>query len=1071
MKRIIGTVFILCTINSIILQAMAQTRLITGKVIDVRSSKAVRGASITTDRGEGVGATDSIGVFHVRIPAQTKQLIFNHISFAEKRIDLRPQIGYYEVEIEPLDNRLDEAVVSTGYQKLPRERVTGSFELIDNELLNRSVSTDILSRIENVSSSVLFDRRNAGNPQISVRGVSTIESNASPLIVVDNFPYEGDIGNINPNDIENISILKDASASSIWGARAGNGVIVITTKRGKRQQPIKVAFNTSLTTGHRPDLFYDRRFLNAAEFIDVEKYLFSKEYYTWMETDLSAPPISPAVQLMIAGRDGKISAAEMASKIAELKTKDVRKDYEKYLFQRLLNQQYSLSLNGGNDNSSFYLNVGHDNNRASLVRNSLRRTSINSSVSYFPMKSLELSAQLVFTDHHETFNNAGPGAINSGGGRSIYPYAELASADGTALAVVRDYSTDFVSGTMQQGLLDWSYKPLDDLRNAVYTSKRSEVRINTAAKYSLNSSISFEGRYQYQSQNSLIRNLQGSMLYYSRNLQNQYSYMDEEGIRQFPVPKGAIMDNSTADLGAHSLRVQANFDRSWQRHQISAIGGYELRQARTDGISTRLYGYNDDKLTSVPVDYKSNFLVTPYYYNATVPNMDYLTGLLDRNSSFFANIAYTFNSRYTFSASARSDKSNLFGVKSNQKSVPLWSMGGSWQLSSEKFYPFADFLPQLRLRATYGFSGNVNKSLTAYATGIYSTDYTTGRPYLQLLTPPNPSLRWEKVRTVNFGIDFATTNKLVSGSIEFYSKLATDLIGKISIDPTIGHNVGGRNEFIGNSASLKAKGMDINLHVNKQLGAVMLSSQLLFSYNRDEITRYAYEQTSISGYFSPIPVPVEGNNRHALYSLRWAGLDVENGDPQIYVDGKVNKDYSKIMSSLGREDIRYNGSQLPPYFGSIRNSLTWRQLTVGFNISYKLGHFFRRSSVDYAALYNNWSGHVDFTDRWKEAGDELRTQVPSMAVPGTSSVRDYIYTYADVLVEKADHIRLQDINVRYDILKKKTTGSLFDRISLYGYINNVGLIWKSNNYGIDPDYANLGYPAVRTFSIGLNAQF
>jgi len=1071
MKRIIQIVFINCAISCIFSLARAQTRVVKGRVVDAYSSKAVRGASIATDKGGSTGATDSLGEFSIKVLPETKQLLINHISFAEKRVDLHSQVSYYRIEIEPLDNRLEEAVVSTGYQKLPRERATGSFELIDNELLNRSVSTDILSRIENVSSAVLFDRRNAGSPQISVRGVSTIESNASPLIVVDNFPYEGDIGNINPNDIESISILKDASASSIWGARAGNGVIVISTKRGKRQQPIKVAFNTNLTTGDRPDLFYDRRFLNAPEFIDVEKYLFSKDYYTWMETDLSAPPISPAVQLMIAERDGKISAAEMSTKIAELKTKDVRKDYEKYLFQQLLNQQYSLSLTGGNDNTSFYLNVGHDNNRASLMRNRLHRTSINSSVSYFPMKSLELSTQLVFTDHHETFHNLGPGVINSGGGRSIYPYAALGGPDGSPSAVVRDYSTAFVSGAAEQGLLDWSYKPLDELRNADYINKRSEIRINTAAKYSLNSSISLEGRYQYQSQHGQSRNLQQRMLYYSRNLQNQYSYIDGEGIRQFPVPKGAILDNSTADLDAHSFSAQANFDRSWDRHQVSAIGGYELRQARTEGGSTRLYGYDDDKLTSVPVDYTGNFFVTPYYYKATIPNMDYLTGLLDRNSSFFANMAYTYHSKYTFSASARSDKSNLFGVKSNQKSVPLWSMGGSWRISSEKYYPFADFVPELKLRATYGFSGNVNKSLTAYATGLYSTDYTTGRPYLQLLTPPNPSLRWEKVRAVNFGIDFVTKNKLVSGGIEFYSKQATDLIGKISIDPTIGHSVGGRNEFIGNSASLKAKGIDINLHVNKQMGQLRLSSQLLFSYNRDEITRYAYQQTGISGYFSPIPVPVEGNNRHALYSLRWAGLDAENGDPQIYVDGQSNKDYSKIMSLLDREDIRYNGSQLPPYFGSFRNSLTWRRLTVGFNIGYKLGHFFRRSSIDYAALYNNWNGHVDFTERWKEAGDERRTQVPSMAVPGASSARDYIYTYADVLIEKADHIRLQDINVRYDILKKKTRNFPFERISLYGYINNVGLIWKSNSYGIDPDYPNLGYPAVRTFSIGLNAQF
>ncbi|MBD1431771.1 SusC/RagA family TonB-linked outer membrane protein [Sphingobacterium sp. DN00404] len=1071
MKKNILIMLAISVLIGIVQKGWTQNRIITGKVIAEADGEAIQGVTLAIDNHGHNTTSNNLGEFRFEIPPQTKRVLFNHISYAANHIQLQPDVHHYVIRMKQLDREIAEVLVSTGYQNIPKERSTGSFELIDNELLNRSVSADILSRIEHVSNSVLFDRRRVGSPQISVRGISTIESDASPLIIVDNFPYEGDINNINPNDIANISILKDASASSIWGARAGNGVIVITTKKGKLQQPIKVTVNANLTFGGKPDVYYDRRFLNSPEFIEVEKYLFANDYYTWMETEVSAPPLSPAVELLIKEREGDLSTAEMLTEIENLTQIDVRDDYKKYIFQSQLNQQYSLSLTGGNDNTSFYLHAGHDNNRPSLVRNNLNRTSINTSVSYFPIKALELSSQLVFTDHHESFNNTGLETINSGGGRSIYPYAQLADGNGNPLSIGRDYNRAFVAQAPDQGLLDWSYRPLDEISNANHRSRRSEIRINTLLKYNLSKEISMEGRYQYQNQYSNTRNLQERSLYYVRNLQNQYAYVDDGGILQFPVPKGAILDNSTVNMHAHFFRGQLNLDKRWALHEINAIAGYEIRQAKTAGIDSRLYGYDDDKLTSVPVDHITQFLVMPYYYNATIPTGDYLTGLLDRNSSFFANMAYAYDNRYILSASARNDRSNLFGVKSNQKAVPLWSVGSGWRISSERFYPFSSTIPELKLRATYGFSGNVNKSLTAYATGVYSTDFTTGMPYLQLLTPPNPSLRWEKVRTINYGLDFTTKNGTVSGSIELYTKNGTDLIGKISIDPTIGHSVGGRNEFVGNNASLKAKGVDINLNFNKEIRQVRLSSQLLFSYNRDEITRYAYEQTTITSHFSPIPVPVEGNNRHALYSLRWAGLDESNGDPQIYVGGEVNKDYSRIMSLLGKEDVLYNGPSLPKYFGSWRNSVTVRNFTVGFNITYKLGHFFRRSSIDYAALYNNSIGHVDFNDRWKTSGDGSSTQIPSMPAPGTSSTRDYIYTFSDLLIEKADHIRLQDINLRYDFSRNSLRRIPFETISVYGYINNVGMLWRSNRYGIDPDYTSRIYPPVTTYSIGIKAQF
>ena len=320
-------------------------------------------------------------------------------------------------------------IVSTGYQDISKERATGSFTTISNKLLNRSVSTGILNRIENVSSGVLFDRRNNGQPVLHIRGQSTILSDASPLIVVDNFPYEGDINNLNPNDIENVTILKDAAAASIWGSRAGNGVIVITTKKGKEGQPLKLELNSNLTIGDKPDLFYNRNFINSADFIGVEKMLFAQGYYSWQE-GYADQTLSPVVQLLIAERDGKITPAEADSRINALKQIDVRNEISKYFYQKSLNQQYALSLSGGQRQLTYFLSGGFDQNRDNLVRNGLSRVTLHSVTQWHPVQPLDINVGLTYTNSTQRENNTGAALINSGGGKGLYPYAQLADANG-----------------------------------------------------------------------------------------------------------------------------------------------------------------------------------------------------------------------------------------------------------------------------------------------------------------------------------------------------------------------------------------------------------------------------------------------------------------------------------------------------------------------------------------------------------------------------------------------------------------------------------------------------------------
>lgn len=1058
----------LCLIIGMPHRSFAQQKEVKGTVYQT-DGKALSGVYLTTTSLKASAITDSLGHFRIAMPAGEFSLQVSHIGYFRQTVSVPVDKSPLNIYLDQEVVSLDEVVISTGYQTLSKDKTLGSYTLIDNRLINRTVSTDIISRLENIVPSLLFDRRFNGSPSISIRGQSTIQSGESPLIIVDNFPYEGDINNINPNDIQSITVLKDAAAASIWGVRAGNGVIVITTKQGRLETPMTIQLNSSMTIGSKPDLFYNPQFLNASDFIDVEQSLFDQGYYSWMENYSSHPAMSPVVQLLIAQRDGQISTSIAREKIDYYRKQDVRSDFSKYLYQNSINRQYSFSMKGGGSAVSYYLSGGFDQNDDHLVRNGLNRVTVNSMLTYHPAKSVEISSNILYSNSKQAQNNGGSGTVTSGGGKGIYPYARLADEYGNPLAVVRDYNTDFVSQAPANGLPDWSYVPLQDIRHNDYTISTDNIRINTSARYRFASWLDMEGRYQYENQNTNTRQFQSQQMYFTRDLINQYAYTDDSGILQFPVPKGGILDNSFAVLNSHAGRAQLNFNKSWNDlHQLSILAGAEIRQARTTGLSDRVYGYSDELLTTTRVDYTTSYLRNPEGSTATIPDRSSLRYLTDRNRSYYGNLSYGYRERYMLTASARKDESNLFGVDANNKGVPLWSTGLGWQISSEEFYPLKKWLPLLKFRATYGYSGNVNKSLTAYATGYYYSNSETALPYVQILTPPNPNLRWEKVKMINFGVDFESKNRLLSGSIEYYQKKGLDLIGRASLDPTIGYSVGGRNEFIGNNSSLKGQGLDVQLNINKTIGKFNWTAQLLYSNSTNRITRYEYESSSISSYFLSVATPVPGNPRYSLYSLKWAGLDPQTGDPQIFMNGEITKDYGSVLSKLTLDDLICNGSALPTHFGSLRNNLRLGDFTLGFNISYKFGYFFRRPSLSYSALFNTWVGHQEFSDRWMKPGDEQFTQVPSMPAAGASSSRDFVYNFADILVEKGDHIRFQDINFSYDLQRSRYRWLPFNKVSVYGYINNLGIIWRANRHGLDPDYVFQPYPASQTYSLGIN---
>ncbi|MDN5288980.1 MAG: TonB-linked outer membrane protein SusC/RagA family [Mucilaginibacter sp.] len=1011
---------------------------------------------------------------HFALPGVFKDtLVFAKAGYLSKEVLVLGN-SFFLVVLRPEVEELREvSVVSTGYQTLALEKATGAFEKVDGALLNRSVGTDVLSRLDGVSS-VQFDRRVGKDNALMIRGRSTLFANASPLVVVDNFPYNGDLENLNPNDIESITILKDAAAASIWGVRAANGVIVVTTKKGSKNRPLSVSFNANVTIADKPDMFNLPR-MSSADFIDVEQLLFSKGFYNDLENSYAHVGLSPAVELLIAQRDGKLTADQANTQINALKQYDVRNDLEKYWYRKAVNQQYALSLNGGSDKTTYFFSAGYDHNLSALS-GTFQRLNLRSDNSFYLLKNLQLDVGTYLTNSRTVAGRDDYTSLVSSDGRQLYPYARLADGQGNALPVNLDYRGAFVESSMAKGFLDWHEYPLDDYKNMDNRTNQLDLLLNTAIKYKVLPGLNAELRYQLESAQTQGTLLYSQDSYYSRNMVNQYTQVNTDGSLTRPIPAGGILKTSDTKLLSNSFRAQLNYTYDFGKNQLTALAGYEYRNDNTRYRAGGDYGYNADIQSGLPVDYVTSFPLSnySYFFNSPIPYPNSYQTIQNYNLSYFSNVAYAYDNRYSFSASARKDESNLFGVNANQKGVPLYSVGTAWTINNEAFY-HAKWLPYLKLRLSYGYSGNVDNTLAAQATIRYLGQSPLGKQtYAIINNPPNPDLGWEKTRIWNIGMDFQLIGNLLSGSVDYYRKKGTDLIGYQPLDQTTGvlNPATGLFQYKGNVAEMQGQGLEVNLHASNLRGALKWQTDLLFNYAANKVTQY-YRYNDLASNFVSDGLgisPLVGKPLYAILTYPWAGLDPETGDPRGYVNGQVSKDYAAILKTTKITELRYSGPAVPPYFGNLRNTISYKGISLSASLSYKFGYFFMRRGISYNSLFNNNdTQNSDYGLRWQKPGDEKRTNVPSMVYPADSQ-RDQFYNQSSVNVEKGDHIRLQDLRLSFDADRTQFKRMPLKHVQVYLYAANLGLIWKATKTSLDPDYPYSPRPP-KILALGFSGNF
>lgn len=958
------------------------------------------------------------------------------------------------------------SVYSTGYQTVPKERATGSFVQVSNQLYNRSVGPNVLNRLEGITSSVSFNKNGnlqQGQSSISIRGRSTILGNAEPLIVLDNFPFSGDINSLNPNDIESVTILRDAASASIWGTRAANGVIVITTKKGVSNSRPTISLNANATVSQKPNLFYTPQ-MSSSEYVDAEKFLFSKGAYDIYLGLIPYLYSSDVVNFLWLEKNGIISNIESVTRIKEISNTDIRNDVSKYIYKPLIQQQYSIGISGGNNWNKYYYSLGYDGDNGQIVKNNSKRFTVNGRNSFVLVKNkLELSSGLIYskTQNHST---AIPSSYKT-------PYGKLKNSDGRNDIISGNFRRAYTDTAGSGLLMNWDYRPLDDINEVDLNSNINEFIGNVDLKYSLCKTLNLHLLYQYSKGENENSNYFSENSYLARNIINSFSQVNNREVI-YQIPKGAILDFAQTTHESNDFRVNLTYSKNILKHSINAIAGAEKRSNKILlAPNQRMYGYDKQNESYVQMDYTKSYLQVTGN-TAAIPNNSF--GILrqqqvDNNISYFFNGSYNYNNRYTASISVRKDESNIFGVNTNQKGVPLYSAGFAWSISKEEFYHFKE-LPSLKIRLTYGYNGNLDKRTTAYLT---ATSYINlfNNPSVFISSAPNPNLTWEKISMANVAIDFASTNSVVSGSIEYFKKHGVNMIGISPLAPS-----DGISQYRGNNANMKGSGIDLSLTTINLDASIKWVTNLLISYATDEVTKFKTKPGSVSSYMLYGINPIEGNPVYSIYSYKWGGLDPLNGDPIGIVDGKPSKDYSAITGTNDNATLRFHGSAVPTTNMSIRNTFTYKQIDLSFNVTGKFGYYFRRNSLDYGSILNpavplNFY-NPDYGKRWKAPGDELRTNVPSIVYPDNPS-RSNLYSLSEINVEKGDHVRLQDIQLSY-LLPTERIMRFVNELRLYAYINNVGLLWRSNKFSIDPDFIPgnfISYPTPRSYSLGISVKF
>ncbi|OQP48035.1 hypothetical protein A4H97_29810 [Niastella yeongjuensis] len=1021
-----------------------------GVVTDMNKNR-ISGASVTNCRtGKGVH-TDSSGRFSLEDVEPHDTLLVTHVSYVPTRYLVKDQpiinINLIkDVNVLPLV-----AVYSTGYQDIPVEQATGSFRQANIQQAAAPSYFNLQESFANNLSGYLPELKTTTGPHLnigSLRGRNTLISNAQALVLVDDFPFYGDLYMLNPDDIESITVAKDAASTAIYGTRAANGIILLNTKKANWKQPLRISFNNVVTVNSRSDINYTPT-IRPGDFVSLEEKLFYENYFSPAMRQNAA--ISPVAETMLNYETGRITNEEKEARLNVLRSHDVRSDIKKYFYQPGLTQRSGIQVSGYRDSLAFFGSMSNGTASFNERGNSHIRTTMLGNLQY-RNKKWSVATGLFYSGNIIRNNFVSPPAGPA--------YLSLADSEGTPLSIPYLYSNKFVDTAGSNALLDWHYRPLQELHNADSVSRYHYTMANTKISYQLTPSWQVQGLYQFGLLGLNQRTVYNLETFYARNLINNFTQINPQGIER-PIPLAPIQDLHETITRINNWRLQSNYHHRWEKLELTVIGGIESQNTRSSIDSRRIYGA-DAPEGERDLNYQAFY---PQYWKPglriQIPYIGVHSDSADYYFSYFGNAFYTWSKQVTFSLSFRQDRSNRFGMNINREFTPLWSEGILLHLNKFLFFP-ASF-PYISLRATIGKTGNDGLKTSWSTTIRQMNDPATNLPLAYIDNPGNPNLSFEELLTLNIGLDVKTRDRRIQLSLDAYRKKAHNLLSYSMANPTSGVSL-----VKSNSGRLNGFGIDANVHTINIQGPLTWETNGWLSYTTNKVQSRELSLSEAWQYTDPSTyVPRKGYPVEAIFAFRSGGLDGK-GDPVGYEDGYRSKNYLNILSADPRT-LRYIGSATPTLFGCITNTLQYGRFLLSFQLAYKLKYYIRRASLFVSDL-DQGIVHSDYYKRWQQPGDELYTTVPALEF-NFDALREQFYKYSETLIERGDHIRLQNLQLSYNWGNKGLSALKLTRLEMGITANNLGIIWRANTKKLDPDVVAGMPPVPRSMTFSFKAHF
>ncbi len=1089
---------ILMTMLVLALPAFAQVR-VTGVVVSADDGEPIIGATILVKGRESTGtSTDIDGRFTLTVPSSDSKLVVSYVGMNTKEVKV--STSDMKITLESNSQVLDEVVV-TGMGKMDKRLFTGATTQISADDAKLDGVADISRSLEGRSAGVSVQNVSGTfgtAPKIRVRGATSIYGASKPLWVVDGVVMEdavevsadqlssGDavtlissaIAGLNSDDIESFQILKDGSATSIYGARAMAGVIVVTTKKGKAGST-RVSYTGELTTRMKPH-YSEFNISNSQEQMGIYKEMEEKG---WLEfaniASASNSGVYGKMYQLIDAYDtstGQYGLAHTQSAMnAYLREAEYRNtDWFDELFSNAIMQNHSLSIAGGTEKGKFYTSLSVMNDPGWSVQSEVRRYTFNANASYDISKTFRIS--VLTSDSYR--KQTAPGTLSqetdpvSGEvkrGFDINPYSYALNTSRTLDPdefYTRNWSDFNIFHELENNYIDIG---VTDLKFQAELNWRpiEELEFNALGAY----------RYQSSVQEHHVMDHSNQAMAYRAGIDpedatirdiNPYLYTDPDDPNALPetiLPKGGIYYNNTYNVSQYDFRGTGTFNKVWNnQHIFNVMAGLEVNSTERMALSYTGWGFVYDNGGIPFVDYNWMKQLTEENGSAYSRTLTY-----KRSFASFANATYSYDGRYVINGTFRYEGTNKLGKARSARWLPTWNIAGAWNAHEEDWYRNSDALNKVlnhaTLRLSYSLTADSGPDWVSNATAVYNP-YMPWRPIsdvrelgLQLSDLANTELTYEKKREFNVGLDLGfLPGSRINVSADVYFRDNYDLIGEIYTQ-----GAGGTTMKYANVASMKSHGAELTISTrNIETKDFSWTTDLTFSKTKNEITDLdarsnVMQLVSGSGY------ALEGYPVRALFSIPFVGLN-EEGLPQV-----INEKNEVTVTDINFQEfentgyLKYEGPTDPTITGGLGNIFNWKNFRLNLFLTYSFGNKVRLDPIFSDGYDDLTAMPKEFKNRWTVPGDENYTTIPVIASKRQVENYSYLsraysaYNYSTERIADGGFIRLKEVSLTYDIPKSFLEKIRFTSASVKLQATNLWLIYSDSKLnGQDPEFFNSG---------------